>query len=130
MEIKRVKAGHVHLIMSARIEEVFKIIAEEVTGAGLMNLLRAGVVLGGGGTHAPGIVKLAEKVFQMDVAIGRVQNTGGLVEALEEPEFATAIGLVRFGAINRRKPVAPPGWLARLKAFIKNLFALLRSKDS
>ena len=130
LEIKRVKAGHVHLIMSARIEEVFKIIAEEVTGAGLMNLLRAGVVLGGGCTHVPGIVALAEKVFQMEVTIGRVQNTGGLVEALEEPEFATAIGLVRFGAINRRKPVAPPGWLARLKAFIKNLFALLRSKDS
>jgi hypothetical protein len=53
------------------------------------------------------------------------------VDALEWPALvAEAIGLIKYGALRQRKPMASPGWLARLKTFIKNLYALLQSKDS
>jgi hypothetical protein len=49
---------------------------------------------------------------------------GPLPDAVAHPEFATAIGLVKYGSIFRRRPMASPGWWAKLKAFIKKLMSL------
>ena len=126
MEIKRVKAGHIQTIMSLRIEETFKIIAEELERGGWTNLLRAGVVLCGGCTHIPGIVKLAEKVFQMNATIGHANAVSGLAKNLDEPEFATAIGLVKFGSLRERQPEVRFAWWTSFKDFIQRLIAHLR----
>ena len=121
MEIKRVKTVHVQTIMSLRYEEILKVIADELAEAGLANLLRAGVLLCGGGAHVPGIAALAEKVFQMNVAIGHASSISGLARSLDEPEFATAIGLVRYGALRQRKPAGQLSWWGRLKELVGKL---------
>jgi cell division ATPase FtsA len=51
----------------------------------------------------PGIVQLAENVFQMNVAAGHATAVSGLTTALDQPEFAAAIGLVKFGALKNRR---------------------------
>jgi len=123
MEIKQVKAGHVQTIMSLRLEEIFKIIAEELEAEGLRDWPRAGVVLCGGCAHIPGIAALAEKVFQMNAAIGHANAVSGLARNLDEPEFATALGLVKYGSLRERQPVPRLSWLASLQNFLGSLVA-------
>jgi cell division protein FtsA len=103
LELKRVNLEHLQRIMSLRIEEIFKLIAQDLDAAGLTDYLRAGVLLCGGTSRAPGIVSLAENVFQMNVVPGHAGAVSGLTTALDQPEFAAAIGLVKYGSLKSRK---------------------------
>jgi len=103
LELKRVNVEQLQRIMSLRLEEIFQLIAEELEQAGLTNYLRAGVFLCGGGSRVPGIVRLAENIFQMNVTPGHAAGVSGITAALDQPEFATAIGLAKYGSIKNRK---------------------------
>ena len=105
LELKRVNREHLQRIMSARLEEIFRLIAAELEDAGLTDFLRAGVFLCGGTSRVPGIVVLAENVFQMNVTIARAGAVNGLTTALDQPEFAAAIGLVKYGSHKARQRV-------------------------
>jgi cell division ATPase FtsA len=50
-------------------------------------------------------VALAENVFQMNVVPGKATAISGLTAALDQPEFATAIGLVKYGSLKKRQRV-------------------------
>jgi cell division protein FtsA len=103
LELKRINHEHLQRIMSARLEEIFELIVQDLERAGLVEYLRAGVLLCGGASRVPGIVKLAENVFQMNVIAGHACAISGLTAALDQPEFATAIGLVKFGSLKNRR---------------------------
>ncbi len=75
----------------------------DLSKAGLLEYLRAGVFLCGGGARIPGIDKLSERVFQLPASLGKTNSVSGLKTALDQPEFATAIGLVRYGSFQLRK---------------------------
>jgi cell division protein FtsA len=118
LELKRINHEHLQKIMSLRLEEIFQLIAHELESAGLTDYLRAGVFLCGGGSRVPGIVKLAENVFQMNVTPGHASAISGLTAALDQPEFAAAIGLVKYGSLkNHRRRAERPflkGFIGRL----------------
>ncbi len=103
LPIKTINVGHLQRIMSLRLEEIFQLIAQDLEQAGLCDYLRAGVFLTGGGARVPHIAKLAEPVLQMPVSIGQTNSISGLKSALDQPEFAAAIGLVKFGSFKNRK---------------------------
>jgi len=90
-------------VMSLRLQETFEIIQEELEEAGWLNHLRAGVFVCGGGGRIPRILELAERVFELPAFPGNARGVSGLASALDQPEFATAIGLVKFGAGQQRK---------------------------
>jgi cell division protein FtsA len=106
LELKRVNVEHLQRIMSLRVEEILRLIAQDLENVGLTDYLRAGVVLCGGSSRAPGIVTLAENTFQMNVMPGHASAVSGLTTALDQPEFATAIGLVKYGSLKNRKKSA------------------------
>ena len=95
---KKINLNHLQMIMSMRLREIFELIANDIEKGGLVNYLRAGVVLCGGGARTPHITKLARDVFNLPAAIGRSSNVSGIKNALDEPEFSTSIGLIKFGA--------------------------------
>jgi cell division protein FtsA len=103
LELKRINHEHLQRIMAARLEEIFELIVQDLERAGLVEYLRAGVLLCGGASRVPGIVKLAENVFQMNVIAGHACAISGLTAALDQPEFAAAIGLVKFGSLKNRR---------------------------
>jgi cell division protein FtsA len=105
LALNSVNAEHLQRIMSLRLEEIFQLIAGELEQAGLTNYLRAGVFLCGGSSRVPGIVPLAENVFQMNVVPGKASAISGLTTALDQPEFSTAIGLVKYGSLKQRQRV-------------------------
>lgn len=100
---KTISLENLRKIMSLRLEETFEFIERELAEAGLLDYLRAGVFLCGGCSRIPGIQKLAERYFQIPVCIGTATSISGLKSALDQPEFATAIGLVKFGSMQQKK---------------------------
>jgi cell division protein FtsA len=121
LPVKTINVGHLQRIMSLRLEEVFQLIAQDLEQAGLCDYLRAGVFLTGGGARVPHIAKLAEPVLQMPVSIGQTNSISGLKSALDQPEFAAAIGLVKFGSFKNRKRDGK----SSLAAGIKGMFGKL-----
>jgi cell division protein FtsA len=95
---KRINLEHLRRIMFHRLEEIFQVIQRKVAEAGLLDYLRAGIVLSGGGARVPAIDDLVGQVFHLPVCLGRAHSLGGLRSALDQLEFTTAIGLVKYGA--------------------------------
>jgi cell division protein FtsA len=100
---KTINIEHLRRIMALRLEEIFELIEQQLSGAGLLDYLRAGVVLSGGGARTADIQKLAENVFQLPAVVGKTNCVNGLRSALDQPEFATGIGLVKFGSFQQKK---------------------------
>lgn len=103
---KNINLDHLRRIMSLRLEETFEIIAQKLDEVGALDHVREGVFLSGGGSRVPEIKKLASRVFGLPVFIGKTNSISGLKSALDQPEFATAIGLVRFGSFEHKKRTA------------------------
>jgi cell division protein FtsA len=121
LPIKTINVGHLQRIMSLRLEEIFQLIEQDLEQAGLCDYLRAGVFLTGGGARVPHIAKLAEPVLQMPVSIGQTNSISGLKSALDQPEFAAAIGLVKFGSFKTRKPGGKSSLAQGIKGAISSL---------
>jgi len=101
--VKTVNLQHLRRIMALRLEEIFELIEQELREAELFHYLRAGVLICGGGARIPGVQKLAEKILQMPASLGKANSISGLKSALDQPEFPTAIGLVKFGSFQQKK---------------------------
>ena len=119
---KTINLEHLRRIMSLRLEETFQVVAQHLEQAGLLDYLRAGVFLCGGGARTPHIAPLAEKVFQLPVCLGKANSISGLKSALDQPEFATAIGLVKFGSFKHRKRVPRSSFTEGIKTTLGQFF--------
>ncbi|NOS69422.1 MAG: cell division protein FtsA [Verrucomicrobia bacterium] len=124
LPLNTVNLEHLRRIMKLRLEETFQLIAEDVGEAGLLDYLRAGVFICGGGARIRDVSQLASEVFQMPVCLGRTNSISGLKSTLDQPEFAAAIGLVKFGSFKARKREVRPGLFSGLK----NVFGRLIPK--
>ncbi len=120
--LKNINLEHLHCIMALRLEEVFQLIAQDLAQAGALDYLRAGLFLCGGGARIPQIARLAEQVLQMPACLGKTNSISGLKSALDQPEFATAIGLVRFGSFQQRKRAAKGSLADGIKTTIGQMF--------
>jgi cell division protein FtsA len=100
---RSVQLEHLQKIVALRMEEILELVAREIEQAGLLHRLRAGVFLAGGGARVPRIQNLAETVFGMPAAVGRSGTLSGVRSALDQPEFAAAVGLARFGSLQLRR---------------------------
>lgn len=81
-------------IIEARLDELFEAIAKELKKAGRHAKLPNGVVLTGGGAKLKGIVEYAKDNLALAVKIGSPKGFGGVAEHLDEPQFATVVGLM------------------------------------
>lgn len=92
---------HLSEIIEARIEEILELILVEIKRSGYEGLLPAGLVLTGGTANLPGIEALAKEVTQSPVRVGFPIGIGGLVQDLDNPAYATSVGLLLWGLKNR-----------------------------
>ncbi|HPG39564.1 MAG TPA: cell division protein FtsA [bacterium] len=84
-------------IIQPRMAEILTLIYEEVKKSDYINLMTNGLVLTGGGSLIPGIIDLAEEIFNMPVKIGIPQGFTGMVEECRNPQSATGVGLIQYG---------------------------------
>lgn len=91
---RKVSRGLLVDIIQPRMEEIFRLAANEMKKSEFANLMTAGIVLTGGGSLLKGLNELAEEVFDMPVKLGFPTGFSGLVDLAKSPIYATAVGLI------------------------------------
>lgn len=95
-------------VVEPRYDELFTLIQAELRRSGYEDLIAAGIVLTGGSSKMEGVVELAEEIFHMPVSIGKPGNVTGLSDIVRNPIYATAVGLLQYGAKQIREEVVVP----------------------
>jgi cell division protein FtsA len=90
-------------ILEPRMEEIFTLIKREVFRAGMENVITSGIVLTGGTSLLEGVTDIAESVFDLPTRLGTPRGISGLTDVVNNPMYATAVGLVLYGARNQPK---------------------------
>ncbi len=84
-------------IIEPRVEEMLQMAQREIMQSGYADRTPSGLVLTGGTALLYGIVELAESIFRVSVRCGVPQGIGGLVGMVDNPMYATGVGLLQFG---------------------------------
>ncbi len=85
-------------ILEPRVEEIFTFINREIYRAGMENIIPSGVVLTGGSALLDGGAEIAESIFNLPTREGKPLGIKGLVDVVNNPMYATGVGLVLYGA--------------------------------
>jgi len=84
-------------IMQARYFEIFTLVQEELKRIGRSGMLPAGALLTGAAVKAPGVLDLARDVLGLPVQMGFPVDIGGVIEKVDDPSYATALGALVWG---------------------------------
>jgi cell division protein FtsA len=116
-------------VVEPRYEELFNLIREELRRSGFEEIIAAGIVLTGGSARMEGAIDLAEEIFHVPVRLGIPQQGRGLTDAVRNPIYSTAVGLLLYACANahsssgggpRAKSVG--GAMARMKRWFQGNF--------
>lgn len=117
-------------ILQARCEEIMEMVMSEVKRTVHDDILSAGIVLAGGTAKLSGLDILAEQVTGLPVRVGVPRHLQGLSETLDDPAYATGVGLLQWAlkengmlyAAHRTGPgFAFGGWLRRVGQWMRVL---------
>jgi cell division protein FtsA len=90
-------------ILEPRVEEIFSLIYGEILRSGHEDTITSGVVVTGGSAELLGVTEMAEQIFNAPARVGYPEGISGLVEVVNKPMYATAVGLVLYGAKTSKK---------------------------
>jgi cell division protein FtsA len=85
-------------ILEPRMEEIFTLVKREIYRAGMENMINSGVVLTGGSSLLDGATEIAESIFSLPTRLGKPRGIKGLTDVVNNPMYATGVGLVLYGA--------------------------------
>ncbi|MFH1144601.1 MAG: cell division protein FtsA [Candidatus Eisenbacteria bacterium] len=85
-------------IIEPRVEEILTLARNEISRLQGAEMLAAGIVVTGGTAGLRGMVELAERVFEMPARIGTPRDVHGVTDLMNDPRYATSLGLVRYAA--------------------------------
>ena len=83
-------------VLEPRARELVYMLRDNLSQAGVIELLGSGVVLTGGGARLPGLIETAEDILRCPARIGLPIPMAKLPALLGEPEFATVLGMVFY----------------------------------
>lgn len=84
----------VTMITEARVEELLEFVDKELKKIHRSRKLPGGVVLVGGTSKLPGIADFTKEKLQLAARLGSLQPLGGLVDTVQDPSYAAAVGLM------------------------------------
>lgn len=94
---REVTSSQLRAIVVPRVLEMFRMAKANVVDRIARDQVLSEVVITGGGAHLRGIETTAAEIFGLPVRIGVPSTIAGLTDAVKQPEYATAVGLVLFG---------------------------------
>jgi cell division protein FtsA len=116
-------------IVEPRYEELFNLIREELRRSGFEEVIAAGLVLTGGSARMEGAIELAEEIFHVPVRLGIPQAVRGLADAVQNPIYSTAVGLLLYARENLQPAARAAllgnsvgGALTRMKSWFQGHF--------
>lgn len=84
----------IRMIIEARVEELMEYVDKELKKIGRSRKLPGGVVIVGGSAALPGLADFARDKLQLAARVGQLQPLSGLVDTVQSPAYATAVGLM------------------------------------
>lgn len=123
LNVREVEDKKLAGIIESRVQEILQLAAEQVKRSGYAGLFPAGLVLTGGGSRLRGLTEVAADCLGLPARAAA--PAGPLADS---PEFATAVGLVHWGARLAQDEAAVAAeevhrdkW-GRLRGWLKGLF--------
>ena len=87
-------AADVHMVLEARMEELFELIDKELKKIGRSKKLPGGVILTGGTSQIKDIAEFAKEKLELPARVGDIESVGGLADQMSSLDFATPVGLM------------------------------------
>ena len=88
------KSEEIAMIIEARTEELMEFVQKELQKIKRVRKLPGGVVLTGGTSNLPGLVDFTRDKLQLSTRINKLENIGGLVDAVEDQSYSVVVGLM------------------------------------
>lgn len=85
-------------IIRPRVREIFELVGKEIKKSGFGSQTPSGLVICGGGAATVGLLEQAKYVLGYPARIGKNEGLAGLTDEIDSPSFATAAGLILYGA--------------------------------
>jgi cell division protein FtsA len=102
---KEIEHETLNTIVHLRLREIFELLKRKLDEESFINYVGAGIFITGGCSLVNGIDHLAQEVFEIPAHAAHAQTMSGLTSALENPQFSTAIGLIRYAhAVQADRP--------------------------
>lgn len=96
-EPRQLSAQTLAEVLNPRVEELYKLVLNELRRSGMEEMIASGIVITGGSAMMRGMVELGEEIFHMPVRVGMPRYVAGLSEVISNPRYATGVGLVLMG---------------------------------
>jgi len=87
-------------IIRARTDELIRLIVMELPEKDYAHYIPSGMVVTGGGANLVGAVDMAREITRFPVRLGTPVNLPGVSDSLEDPAYATAVGLLLWRSRN------------------------------
>jgi cell division protein FtsA len=87
-------------IVAPRLEEIFKLIFEEIEKSGFGQQIPSGLVITGGGALTIGMLETGKRVVGLPIRIGFPEKISGLIDEIIDPQYSTTVGLLLYGKNN------------------------------
>ena len=114
-------------IIEPRMREIFNFCNNEICKSDVNREYTYGIVLTGGGALLKGCSDLAGEIFNIPVSIGKPVNIEKIKNDLDNPRYATSLGLINFGIqywdtpINNKNNLST-NMIDKIKKFLTELY--------
>jgi cell division protein FtsA len=85
-------------IIRPRLNEIFTMVNLGLSEGKVIGKTPAGAVITGGGALCVGALESAKRILSLPARIGKPKGITGLIDEVEDPAFAAAVGLVLYGS--------------------------------
>jgi len=84
-------------VIEPRVVELYEFVQQELVRSGMEEMIASGIVITGGSAGMRGMVELGEEIFHNPVRLGMPRYVSGLSEVINNPRYATGVGLILMG---------------------------------
>ena len=99
-ESKTISRKILAAIIEPRMDEIFRLVKNEIRKSDYPGDYTFGIVLTGGGSRLEHVTDLAQEIFQQHIKVGQPHLSGGVSEKVNTPRYSTAVGLINYGRQN------------------------------
>lgn len=104
---REVRLGSVAKVLGARAEELFTIIKKQIEDKNLEEFITGGYIITGGGALVKDLAELGEYILEKPTKIGYPRPFGGMTTVMQNPKFATVLGLLLEASQENMGTLAP-----------------------
>jgi cell division protein FtsA len=102
---KEVERETLNTIIHLRVRETLELLRRTLEEEAFINFIGEGIFITGGCSLIRGIDNLAEEIFEIPARVAHAQTMSGLTSAFQNPQFSTAIGLIKYAqAVQAERP--------------------------